>query len=50
MAQSTEKGRTILGLEPFWERHSSNPPPHSMGKVEKSTQDGPRRKDKHRTR
>ena len=26
MAQSTEKGRTILGLEPFWERPSSNPP------------------------
>ena len=48
MAQSTEKGRTILGLEPFWERPSSNP--HPMGKVEKSTQDDPRRKDKHRTR
>ena len=26
MAQSTEKGRTILGLEPFWERPRSNPP------------------------
>ena len=26
MAQSMEKGRTILGLEPFWERHSSNTP------------------------
>ena len=27
MAQSAEKGRNILGLEPFWERPSSNPPP-----------------------
>ena len=26
MGQSTEKGRTILGLEPFWERPSSNHP------------------------
>ena len=25
MAQSTEKGRTILGLEPFWDRPRSNP-------------------------
>ena len=26
MAQSTQKGKTILGLEPFWEKSSSNPP------------------------
>ena len=26
MAQSELKGKTILGLEPFWERPSSNPP------------------------
>ena len=26
MAQSAEKGKTILGLEPFWEKPSSNPP------------------------
>ena len=25
MAQSAEKGKTILGLEPFWEKPSSNP-------------------------
>ena len=26
MAQSAEKGKTILALEPFWEKPSSNPP------------------------
>ena len=26
MAQSELKGKTILGLEPFWEKPSSNPP------------------------
>ena len=26
MAQSAEKGKTILGLEPFWDKPSSNPP------------------------
>ena len=26
MAQSAEKRKTILGLKPFWEKPSSNPP------------------------
>ena len=26
MAQSDSKGKTMLGLEPFWEKPSSNPP------------------------
>ena len=49
MAQSAKKGKTILGLGRPILGKTQLKPTNTMGKVEKSIENGPSRKDKYRT-